>query len=185
MSESRDAGQGERSRPASDRFRLRRGVKALVTGGERVLLIRERHADGAPFWTLPGGGVHLGEAPARALRRELREELRCRCTVDDPVGSFPYVHTGRSGTVSLYSVRECWLRTEPRPAASEGVTAITWAEPGSLPDRTLPQVRALVRDLYPDGGQRGTAPSGGRPPEATSRTRERRATGDTPGVERE
>lgn len=37
----------------------------------RVLMVRER-ADGG--WTLPGGWADVGEAPAGAARRELREE---------------------------------------------------------------------------------------------------------------
>jgi len=65
---------------------------------------------------------------------------------------------GRSDTVSLYTVRECWLLAEPQPVASEGVTAVTWADPGSVPDRTLPQVRRLVRDGVPAGGSSGSAP---------------------------
>ncbi|WEK47988.1 MAG: NUDIX domain-containing protein [Candidatus Andeanibacterium colombiense] len=41
----------------------------------RVLLVR--HSYGAGMWTLPGGGLHRGEDPARAAAREFAEELRC------------------------------------------------------------------------------------------------------------
>ncbi len=53
---------GETARE-SGQYRYRTGAKALVTSAAKVLLVRERHADGQPFWTLPGGGVHSHEAP--------------------------------------------------------------------------------------------------------------------------
>jgi 8-oxo-dGTP diphosphatase len=118
-------------------------VKALVTTGDSVLLVRERHADGSPFWTLPGGGVHAGERPAAAVERELREELRCGCVVGDPIDAFPYAHTSRPA-VSLYTVYECRLVSEPTPVAAEGVHEYRWVTPTSIPARTLPQVRAIA-----------------------------------------
>ena len=47
---------------------------AVVSDGERVLLVKR---GGEPFrgwWGLPGGAVELGETVAEALRREVREE---------------------------------------------------------------------------------------------------------------
>jgi ADP-ribose pyrophosphatase YjhB (NUDIX family) len=46
-------------------------VRAAVFRDDRVLLVRER-ADGG--WTLPGGWADIGERPAAAALRELREE---------------------------------------------------------------------------------------------------------------
>jgi len=51
------ANQRPTGTPLGRRFRRRRGAKALVATDRRVLLIRERHADGTAFWTLPGGGL--------------------------------------------------------------------------------------------------------------------------------
>lgn len=59
--------------------RLRQAVRALLLDeDDRVLLVHFRWegiepADG--FWACPGGGVHHGESPEVALRRELAEEL--------------------------------------------------------------------------------------------------------------
>ena len=123
---------------------FRRGAKALVTASGSALLVRERHADGSPFWTLPGGGVHPGESRAAAVERELAEELRCRAVTADPLTAFPYAHTSSPGRVSVYTVHECHLLSEPTPVAAEGVSDIRWVSPSTIPTRTLPQVRTVV-----------------------------------------
>jgi ADP-ribose pyrophosphatase YjhB (NUDIX family) len=46
-------------------------VRGAVFRGDEILLVRDR-AGG--WWTLPGGWVDVGETPAEAVRREIREE---------------------------------------------------------------------------------------------------------------
>jgi ADP-ribose pyrophosphatase YjhB (NUDIX family) len=46
-------------------------VRGAVFDQDRILLVRER-SDGK--WTLPGGWVDIGDAPAFAVEREIREE---------------------------------------------------------------------------------------------------------------
>jgi 8-oxo-dGTP pyrophosphatase MutT (NUDIX family) len=50
-----------------------RGVKCVITDGDRVLLVR--HTYGPRGWDLPGGSIKRGEAPLDAARREMHEEL--------------------------------------------------------------------------------------------------------------
>ena len=126
--------------------RLRPAAKALVRSSSAVLLVAERHADGTLYWTLPGGGVHGDESVPEALRRELREELGCRSVVGDRVSSFWYRHTSLENTVSVYSVRECALRSEPRPVRADGVVAVRWVPPTDPPAGTLLQVRTLLEN---------------------------------------
>lgn len=125
------------------RFRPRSGAKALATSDCAVLLVRERHSDGTPFWTLPGGGVCAHETPTEGLRRELAEELDCRARIDDPVSTFWYAHDSLDASVSVYTVFDCSLLTEPEPDPAEGIFEARWAEPDALPPATLPQVRYL------------------------------------------
>lgn len=50
-----------------------KGVKCVLTDGQRVLLVR--HTYGRRGWDLPGGAVRRREPPAQAASREMREEL--------------------------------------------------------------------------------------------------------------
>ncbi|WP_336328827.1 NUDIX hydrolase [Halovenus sp. HT40] len=130
--------------PANGRLKLRNSAKALVTRGDRTLIIKERHADGSVFWTIPGGGTHRNESTAAALRRELFEELQCQGTIEDRVAQYWYAHTSRDKTVSQWSVYTCTLVSSAEPNPTEGILAKRWALPEELPPRTLPQVRYLV-----------------------------------------
>jgi len=125
-------------------LRSRRGAKALVRSGSRVLLVRERHVDGSVFWTLPGGGVDQSESLREGLRRELMEELGCRSVVTDARGSFQYAHRSAPGTVSTYTVYETWLTDEPTPDRREGVTDYDWVDPADPPVGTLSGVVGLL-----------------------------------------
>jgi 8-oxo-dGTP diphosphatase len=111
-------------------------VKALVRAGDRVLLVRERHADGTAFWTLPGGGVEAGETHREALERELIEELGCRVGTAEPVDGFWYAHRSVSA-VSAYRVYRTRLRSTPNPNPEEGIERCRWVRPRRVPSRTL------------------------------------------------
>jgi len=145
------------SEPLTGRYSHRRGAKALVTSGRSVLLVRERHADGTPFWTLPGGGVEAYETPTEGLHRELVEELGCRGHVSDPLGAFWYVHDSLDDTVTVYTVFECALYEAPTANAGEGIVDARWVDAADLPARTLPQVRYLCATLVAGAGQRPVA----------------------------
>ena len=50
------------------------GVGAVVLDGDRVLLIKRGHAPLKGQWSLPGGGVEVGETLEQAIAREVSEE---------------------------------------------------------------------------------------------------------------
>jgi 8-oxo-dGTP diphosphatase len=124
--------------------RVREGAKALVSVNGRCLLVKERHADGRPFWTLPGGGLESDEPPTTGLKRELREELSCRVAVDELVGRFWYAHTRADVALSRYVVFDCRLLEGVAVNQHEGLLDYRWVRPSAPPARTLPQVCHLL-----------------------------------------
>lgn len=108
------------------------------------LLLQERdeHASVDPNkWSLVGGGVEPGEAPAIAARRELEEETAIQCDGLMSLGSFvlPCTYHGQDH-VELFTARmsltdadvECregrqMIFVEPRAIADLDLTAMTRA----------------------------------------------------------
>lgn len=53
-----------------------------------AVLIMERWRDGLHYFSIPGGGIEVGEMPEQTAVREIREETSCRVAVDRPVYEF-------------------------------------------------------------------------------------------------
>jgi 8-oxo-dGTP diphosphatase len=64
-------------------------------------------------WEFPGGKVEPGETPARALDRELEEELGIRDAVGTETARYPYTYPGRD-TIELIFFRVARFAGEPR-----------------------------------------------------------------------
>ncbi|MEV6024395.1 NUDIX hydrolase [Streptomyces sp. NPDC052036] len=56
------------------RKKLRVAAYAICVREGKLLLARGRDRDGAPEWTLPGGGMEHGEDPYDTVLREVEEE---------------------------------------------------------------------------------------------------------------
>jgi ADP-ribose pyrophosphatase YjhB (NUDIX family) len=91
--------------------------------------------------------VQAGESCADALRREFREELECHVYVGDAVDMVWYAHQSEAACVSLYSVHECQIDSQPIANITEGVSEYRWAAPEALPVGTLPQIRLVCSRL--------------------------------------
>ena len=51
------------------------GVGAIITDGDRVLLVRRGREPSMGLWSIPGGMLELGESLVQGIRREVREEV--------------------------------------------------------------------------------------------------------------
>lgn len=129
------------------RVRVRDGAKALVSRAGEVLIVKEIHADGSPFWTFPGGGIADGETAVEGLQREIEEEMHTMATVREPVTTFVYKHRSRRHTLSRYTVYDCQLTSDPQPNPREGILAHRWVDPMDPPGATLPQVRWVLSGI--------------------------------------
>lgn len=103
------------------RSRLRRlarptelGVRAVVTRGGRLLLVR--HRSGRTPWSLPGGGVGRGEGLAAAALREVREEGGCEAHVERLLGVYYQNDRGFNNHVGVFV---CAALGEARPPVGD------------------------------------------------------------------
>lgn len=115
---------------------VRYGVVIAVWCGGRVLILRQSYRAGATF---PGGGLHGGEDPEKAARRELLEEVG----LDIPAGRLRLardITVPFEGCEDHVRVFELALDAEPplRPDHREVVTAAFLAPAEALGDPDMP-----------------------------------------------
>jgi len=125
------------------------GVAGAILDGEgRVLLVRQTYMTG---WRLPGGGLDHGEAPEKALRRELHEEVG--------------LTGGDIRFFGLYSRKVWWLTHLTALYVIEGgaidfrpnweVKAVCWVPPSAPPPDVAPaaarRLKELAGNATPDG----------------------------------
>jgi mutator protein MutT len=96
----------------------------------RICLVRRAHDPGFGRWTFPGGFVDVGEDPADAALRELREETGCRGEIERLLGV--YRSTGPQGRPVVIVVYEARLRREGTGQSDE-VQEVRWFGPQDLP----------------------------------------------------
>src|SRR5215207_10626790 len=100
-------------------------VCAIISDGAGRVLLAQRpaHKHLGLKWEFPGGKVESSEAPAAALRREIKEELGCDIEVERALTSF--VHDYGDVLIEMLPFC-CSLTTEShRPSPYEHV-ALKW-----------------------------------------------------------
>ncbi|MFO7189544.1 MAG: Nudix family hydrolase [Pseudomonadota bacterium] len=116
----------------------------LIDADGRFLLAqRPARTVYAGYWEFPGGKVEPGEAPAEALRRELREELGVEIERADPwlVRTYTYPHA----TVRLHFFRVRRWRGEPHGREGQ---ALAWQRPDAIEvEPMLPANAPILRAL--------------------------------------
>ena len=73
------------------------GAAAVVLHEGKVLLIRRGQPPDAGAWSIPGGGVELGESLEDALKRELREETGLEIAVGSFLEAYERVESDAEG----------------------------------------------------------------------------------------
>lgn len=125
------------------------GVVVVREDG-RLLLVRRGNPPSEGLWSVPGGGLELGETVSECARREVREECGLAC---EPLEVFHAVdrifRDERGGIRYHYVIIEVlarWLSGEATPASD--ASAVGWFRPDELssPDIT-PGVDDVARVL--------------------------------------
>jgi ADP-ribose pyrophosphatase YjhB (NUDIX family) len=102
-------------------------VRAIVIK-DKCLLVMKRNKFGQQYYTLPGGGINLGEQAEAALRREIREEASLE------LGALRHVFTEDAG--DPYGVQYIFLAEYKS------------GEPTLAPDSEEAKINELGQNLY-------------------------------------
>ena len=115
-------------------------VAAVIEREGRFLLTRRPDGtDMAGLWEFPGGKIHPEESHAKALRREMLEELDVEVIVGEQVYEVMFDYVER--TVDLHFYR-CALVGSPRPLLGQ---EMAWVERETLASLPFPDAdRELI-----------------------------------------
>ena len=123
------------------------GIGAVIVHEWRVVLVRRREAPLAGEWSLPGGGVEVGETLAQAVVREMREETGLDVEVGPVIEVFDRITHDREGRVQYHFVLVdylCWPTAGTLMAGSD-VDAALFAAPAEFAAyRLTDEARAVI-----------------------------------------
>ena len=77
-------------------------VGVAVCREGRVLIVRRGRPPGVGVWTVPGGGVDLGERMEEAAIREVREECGVEVEVGEVVGILDHIVRDEDGRIRFH-----------------------------------------------------------------------------------
>jgi 8-oxo-dGTP diphosphatase len=109
-------------------------VSAAIFRDDRVLIVRRARPPAHGLYTLPGGGVELGETLEQAIIREVREETGLAITPLALVGFREAIARDAAGNVERHFVilpfAARWIAGEV--ALSEELAEAHWRKPDEL-----------------------------------------------------
>ncbi len=119
-------------------------VAAAVVFHDGRILLTQRPPGGthALMWEFPGGKLERGESAARALAREIVEELGVQAATHEVMGRVAYTYP-HGPKVEIAFVRCTLASRDLRPAPAE-VHAVRWTKPAEV---DLREVLAADRDF--------------------------------------
>lgn len=106
---------------------MRRAARAIIFKDNQLLVIK-RNKFGKHYFTLPGGGIAMGETPEQALRREIFEETGFQ------LGGARLVFTEEAG--EIFGTQYIYLADYPG------------GEPALRPEATETKINALGQNIY-------------------------------------
>jgi 8-oxo-dGTP diphosphatase len=135
--------------------RIRVAAAVVLHAGRVLLTQRPPEGTHAMMWEFPGGKIERGESPARALVREIAEELGVRAMPHEVMGSSAYEYPNGLH-VEIQFVRCTLASLEFKP--NHEVNDVRWVAPA---DVDLGEVLAADRDFLVTLGARRPAADGG------------------------
>jgi ADP-ribose pyrophosphatase YjhB (NUDIX family) len=120
-------------------------VSAAVFRQGRVLIVRRARAPLIGHFSLPGGGVEVGETLAQALARELMEEVGIEAEIlafNRHVEAIAHEGDRVRTHFVIASFVARWTRGEP--CLSDEVDAADWIDPAAPPSPTTPGLAEVL-----------------------------------------
>jgi len=121
-------------------------VSAAVFRKGRVLIVRRARAPLLGHFSLPGGGVEVGETLAEAVARELMEEVGVKAEIlafNRHVEAIAHEGERVRTHFVIASFVARWMSGEPR--LSDEVDAADWIDPAApLPSPTTPELAEVL-----------------------------------------
>ncbi|MHA1577782.1 MAG: NUDIX hydrolase [Candidatus Thorarchaeota archaeon] len=116
------------------------GVGAVVLGSEGVLLVRRVKDPGKGLWSIPGGGVEVGETQKEAVIREVQEETGIECEVMELVNTADVILHDSNGQVEFHYLLNHYLaRAVGGTIQKESPKAeVSWFYLDKLPEEEMP-----------------------------------------------
>lgn len=103
---------------------VRVGVSAVVIRDGKILLGRRCAAQGVGTWSIPGGRMELGESPAQAAMRELREESGLLPVRAEPICWTDEIYADGEHWVTLHHM--VVATGEPRTTEPDKFVEVGW-----------------------------------------------------------
>lgn len=103
---------------------------AVITNGDRVLMVRRAVGEGELLWQFPAGGIEPGEMPEEAAVRETLEETGLKVEADKLIGQRVHPKTGREMSYTACRV----VDGEAYVADAEELDAVAWVTLGEIPE---------------------------------------------------
>ena len=116
------------------------GVGGVVFGSKGILLVRRDKDPGKGLWSIPGGGVEVGETQEQALIREVFEETGVRCEMKQLVSTSDIMYPDSEGKIEYHYLLNHYIaeaRTEElQPESPEA--EVNWFPLDKLPLDEMP-----------------------------------------------
>ena len=122
------------------------GAGALFIDDDRILLVHKTYGDG---WDIPGGYVEVGESPAAACQRELKEELAIQREVQRLliVDWAPRVDEGDK-ILYVFDCGELGADQDRIQLASDELDRWEWVPVQRLPDLVIPRLARRLTSAH-------------------------------------
>ncbi|MGV9352325.1 NUDIX hydrolase [Streptomyces misionensis] len=103
---------------------------AIITNGDRVLMVRRRVKEGELSWQFPAGGIEEGESPEEAAVRETLEETGLKVEAERLIGQRVHPKTGREMSYTACRI----IDGEAHVADEDELDAVAWVALAEIPE---------------------------------------------------